>query len=113
MLLEEHAQLELRIATLDGRLAAAKIAAPPVDGSAGVGSSVRGRHLYTNEVAEYELVGAIESNVGNGRISVGAPVGRALVGRRAGALVEVATPCGTLALELLGVRHLDLAQEAA
>jgi transcription elongation factor GreA len=58
----------------------------------------------TGEVAEYELVGAVEADVGNGRVSLAAPVGRALVGRRKGDVVEVETPRGTIALEVLDVR---------
>jgi transcription elongation factor GreA len=53
--------------------------------------------------AEYELVGPIESDVGNGRVSVGAPVGRALVGRRRGATVPIETPRGTMQLEILSI----------
>jgi transcription elongation factor GreA len=103
-LLEEQARLERRIIVLEAQLAATEIGVPAADGAAGVGSFVRVRDLQTGEVDEYELVGAIESNVGRGRVSTGAPVGRALVDRRAGAVVEVETPCGTLALEILSVR---------
>ena len=77
--------------------------APAPDGTAGIGSRVRVRHGDSGEVAEYELVGPIESDVGNGRVSVGAPVGRALVGRCRGATVAVETPRGTMQLEILSV----------
>jgi transcription elongation factor GreA len=112
-LLEEQVQLESRIAALSGNLAAAQIAAPPADGRAGVGSSVRVRHLDSGDVAEYELVGALEPGVGARRVSVSAPVGRALLGRRPGSLVEVTAPRGVLALEILSVRHGRLIEEAA
>ena len=81
--LEDQAMLESRIATLERQLATAQIAQPPCDGSAGVGSSVCVRHLDDDQVAEYELVGAIDPGIGDGRVSLAAPVGRALVGRRA------------------------------
>jgi transcription elongation factor GreA len=102
-LLQEQAQLDERIARLEARLAAARIAAPATDGRAGIGSRVRVRDLEAGDTAEYELVGAIEPNVGNGRVSVAAPVGRALVGQRVGARLDVATPGGKLPLEILGV----------
>ena len=101
--LEEQAQLERRIATLEARLAAARIAIPNVDGSAGIGSSVRLRDLETSELVEYELVGAIEGNVGQGRVSIDAPVGRALCGTVAGDIVTVACPRGELRFEVIGV----------
>jgi transcription elongation factor GreA len=101
--LEEQAQLERRIAALEEQLAGARIAEPPVDGTAGVGSWIRVRDEASGETAQYELVGAIETDVGNGRVSVDAPVGRALAGRRCGDIVEVATPRGLVRLVLLDV----------
>jgi transcription elongation factor GreA len=102
-LLEEQAQLERRIATLEARLAAARIAEPTGDGSAGIGSSLRLRDLETSELVEYELVGVIEGNVGQGRVSIEAPVGRALLGAAAGDVVTVACPRGELRLEVVDV----------
>jgi transcription elongation GreA/GreB family factor len=74
------------------------------------------RDRQTGDVAEYELVGPIESDVGNGRVSVDAPVGRALVRQGAGTVVDVEAPSGTLGLKILSVRTGDarpLAREAA
>ena len=105
-LLVEQAQLERRIATLEVQVAAAQIVKPSATGVAGIGTSVRVRDLATGEIAEYELVGEIESGVGNGRVSVAAPVGRALAGRDAGERVDVETPRRPLSLEILGVRPL-------
>lgn len=102
--LEEHAQLERRIAVLEDQLAHVRVVAPTRDGVAGLGTRVRVRDVATDEIAEYELVGAVEADVGNGRVSVAAPVGKALAGRRKGDVVEVETPRGSLALEVLRVR---------
>jgi transcription elongation factor GreA len=107
-LLEEQARLDRRIAVLEAQLAAAQIAAPATDGRAGIGSRVRVRDLEVGNTAEYELVGAIEPKVGNGRVSVAAPVGRALIGQRVGARLDVTTPGGTLPLEVLSVLPADL-----
>jgi transcription elongation factor GreA len=74
---------------------------------------VRVSDLAVGEIAEYELVGVIEPNVGNGRVSIAAPVGRALVGQRSGAQVDVATPRGTLRFEILSVRPPNTAPLAA
>jgi transcription elongation factor GreA len=100
---QEQAQLERRIATLEARLAAARVAEPNRDGSAGIGSTVRLRDLQTSELAEYELVGAIEADVGEGRLSVDAPVGRALLGAAAGETVAVACPRGELRFQVITV----------
>lgn len=101
-LLEEQAQLEQRIALLEAQ-AAAQVIGPAADGSAGVGCRVRVRHRDSGAVAEYDLVGLIESDVGNGRVSIGAPVGRALAGRHRGETVAVDTPGGSRADERHGV----------
>ena len=65
--LEEQAQLERRIASLEVRLAAARVAEPNGDGGAGIGSSILLRDLETSELVEYELVGAIEADLDQGR----------------------------------------------
>lgn len=102
-LFEEQALLERRIAQLEEQLALAQIVEPNGDGTAGIGNVVRLRDLGTGGHVEYELVGAIEARAGNGRISVEAPVGRALVGARAGEVVEVETPGGLIGLEVVHV----------
>jgi transcription elongation factor GreA len=111
--LEEQLRLDSRIASLSGILATAQVAVPPADACAGVGSAVRVRHLESGDIAEYELVGTIESGVGHRRVSVAAPVGRALLGHGPGALVDVVTPRGQLALEVLSVRHTEPVEETA
>lgn len=103
-MLEEQVQLERRIAILEGQLAAAEIVVPIADGAASIGSFVRVRDGQAGDFAEYELVGPIEADIFNGRVSVDAPVGRALVGHGAGAVVDVATPSGKLGLKILSVR---------
>jgi transcription elongation factor GreA len=103
-LLEGQTKLEQRIAVLTAQVAAARVVEPATDGSAGIGSLVRVRHGDTGEVVEYELVGRIEADVENGRVSVRAPVGRALVGSRRGDAVAVETPRGQVELEVLSVR---------
>jgi transcription elongation factor GreA len=99
--LEEQVQLERRIAALEARLAAARIADRNRDGSAGIGSSMLLRDLETSELVEYELVGAIEADIGQGRVSIDAPVGRALLGDKAGDTATVAFPRGELRFEVV------------
>jgi transcription elongation factor GreA len=102
-LLDEQAQLERRIATLEAQLAIAEIAPLPPDGRADIGSTVRVRDIATGEVFEHQLVGPIEGDLARGLISTAAPIGRALVGQPRGARIEVATPRGPTALEILDV----------
>ena len=90
---EEQSFLEGRIQALEARLRHAVITeAPGVGEGADIGSRV------TVEVdgleAEYILVGSAEADPKAGRLSVASPVGRALVGARAGDAVSVQTPRG-------------------
>jgi len=103
---QEQAQLERRIAVLEGHVSAARIAEPDGNGSAGIGSLLRLRDLETDELVEYTLVGSIEANPGQGRVSVDAPVGRALIAATRGDVVNVACPNATLRFEVLGVETL-------
>ena len=68
---EEQAQLEYRIARLEQRLAAARIAEPDAgNGLVDVGERVRVRDLDTGRRHAYELVGALEADPAAGRVSV-------------------------------------------
>jgi transcription elongation factor GreA len=112
-LLDDQARLERRIATLEAQLAAAEVAPTPRDGRAGIGSVVRFRDILSGDVFECELVGPLEGDATNGRVSTAAPIGRALTGRRRGAKVDVATPSGALTLEVLDVAVAASAREVA
>ncbi|HSC74315.1 MAG TPA: GreA/GreB family elongation factor [Gaiellaceae bacterium] len=102
-LLDEQAQLEQRIGVLEAQLAAVEIVSPPSDGRADVGGVVRVRDTASGEVLQFELVGPIEGDPAGGRVSIAAPIGRALIGQRRGSRVDVATPRGNVLLEVLDV----------
>ena len=109
--LEEQAQLEQRIAILETQLAAAEIVVPADDGTASLGTRVRIREVGGGDEVAYELVGTIDADPASGRLSVEAPVGRALVGESAGAVVDVQTPRGRARFELLSVEPLEPRRE--
>jgi len=89
----EQARLEGRIIELEQLLAKAKLIDHKHTDVVSLGSVV---HLCTSDDREYKytLVGAFEANPSAGRISNESPVGRALLGRKAGELVIVSTPGG-------------------
>ena len=100
--LEEHALLERRIAALRQTLALVKVIDPAADGTAGIGAYVRLR-MPSGASLRLQLVGAAEADPGQGRISIGSPVGQAIVGRRHGDVVDVQAPGGTQRIELLEI----------
>ena len=70
----------------------------------GLGSSVTVRDGETGEEETYTIVGSAEADPSNGRISNESPMGQALMGKRAGDVVDVQTPAGTLQVEILDIQ---------
>jgi transcription elongation factor GreA len=101
--LDDHAALERRIDELEAALSYTRIAEPPVDGVAGIGQRVTVRLAAGARPVEFDLVGPIEADPDTRRISVESPIGQALVGRRAGDVVEAETPGGRRLVEIVAV----------
>ncbi len=57
----------------------------------------------SGEEQTYQLVGAVESDINSGRLSVTAPLARALIGKTVGDSVEVTTPRGAKSYEIVNV----------
>jgi transcription elongation factor GreA len=57
----------------------------------------------TDDEVRYQIVGDFEADVKNGKVSIGSPIARALIGKRAGDSVEVNTPRGAKSYEILKV----------
>jgi transcription elongation factor GreA len=93
----EQMMLEHRIAQLDERLANARVIDPKdIDTSVvSVGSVVRLRDVDAKETVEYFIVGSAEANPAERKLSNESPVGKAIMGRKKGETVEVATPRGS------------------
>ena len=56
--------------------------------------------------AVYQLVGPDETDTKGGRISIGSPIGKALLGRRKGESVTVHRPKGEIELTVILIRYL-------
>ena len=69
--------------------------------------------LDTGEHMEFTLVLPAEANIDEGRISVFAPLGTAMLGYRVGDKFEWSVPYGLRRLQVTGVVHADVALTAA
>lgn len=69
----------------------------------GIGSQVNLRDLETNEKLTYLMVGFAEADPGNHKISNESPVGKAILGKKAGETVEVETPGGCLKYRIISI----------
>ncbi|MBB6053340.1 transcription elongation factor GreA [Armatimonas rosea] len=94
-----------RIADLQAMLERAMIVPESVPGSGivGMGSKVSVRDTEFDDEFTYTLVGSYEADPINDLISVASPVGAALMGKKVGETVTVATPGGSMTLEILSV----------
>ncbi len=55
------------------------------------------------EPETYTIVGSVEANPGDGRISNESPLGKALIGRKVGDLVAFQAPGGQVAMKLVSI----------
>ena len=100
----EQAQIEGRIETLQYILQTGVIATgPDHDGRVSVGSRVRLRDIGTGDEVEYFIVGALEADPAEFRISNQSPLGESLMGHTAGETVNVSTPRGLCSYTVLSV----------
>jgi transcription elongation factor GreA len=102
----EQAMLEHRIALLEDRLANARVieADDIPTGVVGIGTKVRLRDIDANETIEYTIVGSAEANPAEHRLSNESPVGKAILGRKKGEIVEVAAPRGSLKYKIMDIK---------
>ena len=101
----EQALLERRISEVQRRLRNAKIVDPASAeaGSVDLGTRVTLRVVGKDEERTFQIVGTNESDPGSGKLSHSSPVGRAVLKRRAGDKVTVATPRGATEYEIVNV----------
>lgn len=102
---EAQGMNEARVAELEDKLSRAEVIDPKTLSGDTVkfGATVTLVDEDTEEEVKYMIVGEFEANVREGRISIGSPIARALIGRSKGDSVEVTTPKGTRSYEIVNV----------
>ena len=100
--------IEGRIAEIEDRMARAQIIDVTKLSGAQVkfGATVTVVDEDTEEKSRYQIVGEHEADVKDGRISVTSPLSRAMIGKEVGEVVEVNTPGGVKAYEILKIEWL-------
>lgn len=103
---EQQGWTEARVAELEDKISRAEV----IDISKLSGDTVKfGAKVTlvdedTEDEAAYQIVGEFEADVKKGLISVSSPIARAIIGKRTGDSVEVATPGGGKSYEIVKVR---------
>lgn len=103
----EQARIEDRIATINEILSRAKV----IDeekikfDKVCAGARVVLKDLNEGIEEEYKIVGSAESNPLEGKISNESPIGSAIMGKRAGEIVEVNAPQGTSKYKITSIKR--------
>ena len=99
--------VEARIRDIEAKLGNAQIVDPKTihaEGRVVFGATVDVEE-ESGETATWQIVGEDEADIKRGRIFVGSPIARALIGKQAGDAVDVQTPGGVKHYEIVDVRY--------
>ena len=107
---ERQAFIEARLIELESKLADARIidTAGRTSDTVVFGATVVLIEQEAQQKKQYTLVGQDEADLKFARISVQSPVGRALIGKKVGDLVEVTTPAKVVEYEVVEIRFEEL-----
>lgn len=102
---EAQGMNEAKVAELEDKISRADV----VDTSKLTGDTVKFGATVTlvdedtDEKVKYQIVGDLEANVREGRISISSPIARALIGKSKGEAAEVTTPRGARSYEIIKI----------
>ncbi len=99
---QEQEKNELRISELEAILQNVEIIQPPKSGGkVMLGSTVK---LENGSTKEFKVVGTVEADPLNGKISDESPIGQALLGKKVGDTVEIKTPADTTTYTIIEIK---------
>ena len=106
---ERQGFIEGRISELESKLANVQIINPALldtDGRCVFGATVDLEDMKSGEVVTYQIVGDDEGDIKQGKVSIGSPLARALIGKYSGDVAEVQAPGGVREYEILDVKYI-------
>jgi transcription elongation factor GreA len=104
---ERQGQIEASIADIEDQLSRAVVIDPTtLSGKKVVFGATVTLIDEEKKKVRYQLVGQVEADARDGRISFNSPLGRALIGREVGDEVEVSTPSGDRYYEIAKVEFI-------
>ncbi len=105
---EKQGQIESRIAYIQDFLSNSEIISTSdllKDGTVCFGSTVKILNCETDDIKEYKIVGELEADIKNKRISYRSPLAQCLIGKSAGDDIEMVTPKSEQYWEILEVSY--------
>ena len=102
---EAQGLLEAKISKMEGVLANARLIDESHidDSKVFILCKVKLKNLKVNKVIEYTLVAENEANLAQKKLSVESPIGKALLGKEKGDVVDVQIPAGIVKFEILDI----------
>ncbi|QWF69818.1 transcription elongation factor GreA [Methylomonas paludis] len=106
---EQQSFAEGRIAEIESKLSNAHIidvTKTDANGKVVFGATVEIEAVDSGKVVIYQIVGEDEASIKEGRISVGSPIARALIGKRVEDSVIVKAPGGDVEYEIISIQYI-------
>lgn len=106
---EQQGFCEGRVQDIEGKLSHVQIIdvkTIPATGKVIFGTTVDIINVETDAKLTYQIVGEDEASIKDGKISVGSPIARALIGKEIGDVALVRAPGGDIEFEIDAVRHI-------
>ena len=102
---EKQSFIEGRVKELEGILSLADVIdTSRLSGTVKFGAVIKIIDEDTNEEKTYQIVGEPEADIESGKLNIKSPLARALIGKDEGDSVEVRTPGGEKAYEILSIK---------
>ena len=101
--------IEGRIQEIEGKLSAAQIIDPSTLDAGGkvvFGSTIELQDEDSGDKVTYQIVGEDEADIKQGRVNIGSPIARALIGKDEGDTAEVQAPGGIKRYEIVSVSYI-------
>lgn len=107
---EEQGLIEAKVRELEAKSLMAEVIDPTkLSGSrVSFGATVTIEDSESGEAQTYVIVGEHEAEIRKGRLSIGAPVARSLIGKEVGDTAVLTTPRGKREVEVVKVEWLDV-----
>lgn len=106
---EQQSFIEGRISEIEGQLSNAQIidvATVNANGRIVFGTTVDLVNVKTSEEVTYQIVGDLEADIKQGKISISSPIARALIGKEEGDIAVVRAPGGEIEYEIMAVKYI-------
>ena len=104
---EKQSFIEGRVKELESILGLAEVIDPAsLSGTIKFGATVTLVDEDTDEEKTYQIVGEPEANIESGKLNLKSPLSRALIGKEEGDSIEVRTPGGVKAYEILTIKYI-------